>query len=132
MAKANRITEALFIERLVRTAARARNLLAPDDPGLALMDLEIEIGTYLDSAAINEHITRDVFEHIQATPALWNLHRDATQPLPKSGVSPEKRRQYVHSRLGRFVKAYLGLTSLGEALLQPSAGALIRSYTRLG
>ena len=133
MASSDELTEADFVERLVREEARSRKLVPADDPGMALMDLETEARKYLSGVRANadEHVTRELFEHIQRTPRLLKLHDLAIQP-PSSKIRPEKRRQYVHQRLGRKVKQFLGRESLGEVLVGAGSGALIRSYTRLG
>jgi hypothetical protein len=131
MATSDGLTEALFVERLLREEARSRRLVPANDPGMAMMDLESEAALYLDGVRpiADEHVTRDLFAHIQGSPRLMALHGRAIRP-PSSKIRAEKRRQYVHQRLGRFVKEYLGRRSLGEVLMPP--GALIRSYTRLG
>lgn len=133
MASDDDISDAVFVERVVLEEASRRRLVSPNDPGVALMTLEKEQEKYLDSVRgkHDEHVTRDWFAHIQATPLLLKLHERAIQP-PSSKISAEKRRQFVHQRLGRLSKQYLGLTSLGEVLLPLDSGALIRSYTRLG
>ncbi|MGA7742762.1 MAG: hypothetical protein WBP56_00245 [Polyangia bacterium] len=133
MATSDDVTEADFIEGLVLDEAWSRKLVQADDPGISLMRLKREAKKYLAPvrATADEHVTRDLFAHIQATPRLFTYHEQAIRP-PSAKVSPEKRRQYVHQRLGRFAKQYLGRKSLGEVLLPPGSGALIRSYTRLG
>lgn len=133
MATSDQVTEASLIERLVLEEASSRKLLRADDPSLALMHLENEARKYLARvrATADEHVTRDLFAHIQSTPSLLRYHEQAIRPA-SAKVRPEKRRQYVHQRLGRFTKQYLGRTALGETLVPPASGALIRSYTRLG
>jgi hypothetical protein len=133
MATSDHVTDANFVERLVVDEAWSRKLLPADDPGISLMRLESEARKYLARvrATADEHVTRDLFEHIQATQNLRTYHDQAICP-PSAKVRPEKRRQYVHQRLGRLAKQYLGRKSVGEVLVPPGSGALIRSYTRLG
>jgi hypothetical protein len=50
---------------------------------------------------------------------------------PSTGVRADKRRQFVHQRIGRFIKDYLGLVSVEEVTIPRGSDALIRGYTRL-
>jgi hypothetical protein len=75
-------------------------------------------------------VTRTVFEWLQGAPRLMKVYEAAI--APPNGVQADKRRQFVHQRVGRFIKDHLGLVSLEEVTLPRGSGALIRGYTRLG
>ena len=71
-----------------------------------------------------------MFNRIKESPSLMKVYEAAIAPLP--GIRSDKRRQFVHQRIGRFIKDYLGLVSLEEVTNPRGTDALIRGYTRLG
>ena len=46
-------------------------------------------------------------------------------------LSAEQRRQFVHQRIGRSIKEFLGRESGDEVILPRGSDTLIRSYTKL-
>jgi hypothetical protein len=127
------LTPAVTVEKLILDAASAHGLLPKHSPGAALIELMEKVVDLLKAHASRKSdpdVTRWVFEQIKDTPALLKLHTLALKP-PSRDVTPDKRKQFVHQRLGRFVKDFLGLKSGREIILPRGSDALIRSYTQL-
>lgn len=123
-------TPAAVVEELIFKKALELKLLAADDPSIAFLKLLDRTAAYLRSRKSHgEDITLEWFRAIKTTPELLALH--ATAVRPTRGITEEKRRQYVHQRIGRFVKEHLGFESVREVVLPRDAGELIRSYTKL-
>ena len=74
-------------------------------------------------------MTLVVFNKLKESPRLMKVYEAAISP-PR-GIRADKRRQFVHQRVGRFIKDYLGLVSVEEVTLPRGSDALIRGYTRL-
>jgi hypothetical protein len=121
-----------LIEKLILEEAKEHRLVPTGDAGRALASLLASVEDLLnkhDYLAQDPDVTLTVFNEIKATPRLMRQYEAAISP-PK-GVRPEKRRQFVHQRVGRFIKDYLGLVSVEERTLPRGSDALIRGYTRL-
>lgn len=127
LAKANRFTEPMMIEQLIRQAAVISGFIRPDHPEAAYAELANKIAL----AAPPEHadFTCQVFELIKSTPDLKQLYEQATKPLPSQ--SAEKRKLYVNQCLGRFCKKFIGWESDEEVTLPKGRVGLIKGYTRL-
>lgn len=67
---------------------------------------------------------------IKASTSLAKLHEETLVP-PGARITTEQRRQFVHQRIGGYVKEYLGLKSGKEVVLPRGSEALIKSYTEL-
>jgi len=138
LAKRRGVTGSRLVEELLIEAARAENLdtVDPDDPNSALDELLEQVKTIIEprrgAGALNESVILEVFNQIKASPALSKLHDAAIVPPPASGLTAESRRQFVHQRVARSIKTFLGMRSLGEVTLPRGSAALIRSYTKLG
>lgn len=127
------LTEALAVEKLIIEEAESLSLLPKGSPTGALADLVEMVRRYLDgepSLAHDQDVTRTVFDWIHTSPRCMKVYEAAI--TPPQGIRPEKRRQFVHQRVGRFIKDHLGLVSLEEVTLPRGSDALIRGYTRLG
>jgi hypothetical protein len=138
LSKLRGITESRLIEELLVEAARAAKLdtVDPDDPNSALDELLEEVKQLITprrgAGVLNESVILEVFNQIKLSPALSKLHDAAIVPPTPSGLTAESRRQFVHQRVARFVKTFLGMRSIGEVTLPRGSEALIRSYTKLG
>ncbi len=134
VAEEHGISVAILIEKLAVDEAEHLGLLPKGDPRAALVELVDEVRTLLDDKQ-NAYLARDpdvtlsVFNMILHTPRLMKLYEGAISP-PK-GVRADKRRQFVHQRIGRFIKDHLGLVSVEEVTIPRGSDALIRGYTRL-
>lgn len=124
----------LLIEKLTVDEAAVLNLLPKSDPRGALVALVDEVRKLLDEP-VNAYLAKDpdvtltVFNKIRESPRLMKVYEAAISP-PK-GIRADKRRQFVHQRIGRLIKDYLGLVSVEEVTLPRGSDALIRGYTRL-
>lgn len=128
------LTVALLIEKLAVDEAAVLGLLPKTDPRGALVVLVDEVRKLLDEPqnaylAKDPDVTLTVFNKIKDSALLMNVYEAAISP-PK-GIRADKRRQFVHQRMGRFIKDYLGLVSVEEVTLPRGSDALIRGYTRL-
>lgn len=128
------LTVALLIEKLAVDEAAVLGLLPKTDPRGALVALVDEVRKLLDEPqnsylAKDPDVTLTVFNKIKESPLLMKVYEAAISP-PK-GIRADKRRQFVHQRVGRFIKDYLGLVSVEEVTLPRGSDALIRGYTRL-
>jgi hypothetical protein len=133
IAEEHGLNEALALEKLIVDKAASLGLVQKDSPGAALVALLVSIRGHLDSTpalAKDPDVTRTVFEWLQRSPRLMKVYEAAI--APPNGVQADKRRQFVHQRVGRFIKDYLGLVSLEEVTLPRGSNSLIRGYTRLG
>lgn len=127
------LTDALAIERLIIEEAESLSLLPKGSPTSSLADLVEMVRRYLDGKPVlanDQDVTLTVFNWIRTSPRCMKVYEAAIIPPP--GVPPEKRRQFVHQRVGRFIKEHLDLVSLEEVTLPRGSEALIRGYTRLG
>lgn len=128
------LSVALLIEKLAVEEAAVLGLLPKSDPRGALVVLVDEVRKLLDEPQ-NAYLAKDpdvtlvVFNKIKESPRLMKVYEAAISP-PK-GIRADKRRQFVHQRVGRFIKDYLGLVSVEEVTLPRGSDALIRGYTRL-
>jgi hypothetical protein len=128
------LTVALLIEKLAVDEAVVLGLLPKSDPRGALVVLVDEVRKLLDEPQ-NAYIAKDpdvtlvVFNKLKESPRLMKVYEAAISP-PR-GIRADKRRQFVHQRVGRFIKDYLGLVSVEEVTLPRGSDALIRGYTRL-
>jgi hypothetical protein len=132
VAEEHGLTVAVLVEKLAIGEAEELGLLAKNDPRGSLVKLITEIGKLLDRStelARDQDVTLTVFNKIKESPRLKKLHDEALAP-PKN-IRADKRRQFVHQRLGRFIKDYLGLIPVEEVTLPRASDALIRGYTRL-
>jgi hypothetical protein len=130
------VCQSQLIEDLLREERKRANLGAdPDDPGVALEELLDDVKQLLEDRrtrnAVGPDIIKDTFADMALAPPMMKRHETAVRP-PSSGMTPERRRQYVHARIARFIKRHLGLESGDEVTLPRGSDALIRSYTRLG
>lgn len=131
------ITGSQLIEKLLIQALRAEGLFnaEPDDPNAALDELldHVKIRLTVRRAArdTNKRAIFEIFEEIRTTEPMRTLHERAIVPPVGSSLSPEARRQYVHQRIARFVKTFLGMESVKEVAVPRGSLALIRSYTEL-
>ena len=128
------LTVALLIEKLAVAEAEKLGLLPKTDPRGALVMLVDEVRKLLDEPhnaylAKDPDVTLNVFIKIKQSALLMKVYEAAISP-PK-GVRADKRKQFVHQRLGRFIKDHLGLVSVEEVTLPRGSDALIRGYTRL-
>jgi len=133
IAEWNELTDALAFEKLLLDEAEHLGLVRKNTPGGALIALLEAIREHIDgsrSLPKNPDVTLMVFIWIKTTPRLLKLYEAAISPPP--GVRADKRRQFVHQRVGRFIKDHLGLVALEEVTLPRDSEALIRGYTRLG
>jgi hypothetical protein len=132
LAEHHGITESVLLERLTIDEAARVDLIGDKDPRLAFKRLLEEIAQHLTGrgSRIDEHVTLDVFNWIKATPHLLKLHGDALKPTGRA-MTPEQRRQFVHQRIGRHIKEFLGRESDAEVILPRGSDALIKSYTKL-
>jgi hypothetical protein len=128
------LSVALLIEKLAVDEAAVLGLLPKSDPRGALVILVDEVRKLLDEPQ-NAYLAKDpdvtliVFNKIKESPRLMKVYEAAISP-PK-GVRADKRRQFVHQRVGRFIKDYLELVSVEEVTLPRGSDALIRGYTKL-
>jgi hypothetical protein len=134
VAEEHGITVALLIEKLAIDEAAELGLLPKSDTRAALVTLVDEVRKLLDDPqhaylAKDPDVTLTVFTVIKDSPRLMKVYDAALSP-PK-GIRADKRRQFVHQRVGRFIKDYLGLVSVEEVTLPRGSDALIRGYTRL-
>ena len=128
------LTQAVTVEKLILAQASELQILPKGSPSAALIALMEEVVQLLKkdgSHKSDPDVTLWVFQQIKDVPALRKLHTLALKS-PSRDVTPEKRKQFVHQRIGRFVKDYLGLKAGDEVILPRNSDALIRSYTRLG
>ena len=131
IAEEDQVTQAVSLEHLIFAEAMKRGWLRKDDSSVAFMALLDETATHLSKLqSPGEDVTLEWFRTIKADGRLRKLHETAMRP-PSAKITPEKRRQYVHQRLGRFVKEFLGYESGQEVVLARNADELIRSYTKL-
>lgn len=132
LAEERGVTESVLVEQLVVEEGQRSGMIKESDPRAAFQKLLGEIEGYLDSrrGRHDRAITLDVFNMIKDSTSLAKLHREALEP-PSAGITSEQRRQFVHQRIGRYVKEYLGLESGREVVLPRGSEALIRSYTEL-
>lgn len=134
VAEEHGLSVALLIEKLAVDEAGVLGLLPKSDPRGALVALVNEVRNLLDESQ-NAYLAKDpdvtliVFNKIKDSPRLMKVYEAAISP-PK-GITADKRRQFVHQRLGRFIKDYLGLVSVEEVTIPRGSDALIRGYTRL-
>lgn len=132
------VSESRLIEELLMEAAVAANVstVDPDDPNSALDELVEQVKELIaprrGADALNEDVILEIFNQMKQSPALSKLHDAAVVPPAMSGLTAEARRKFVHQRIARFVKTFLGMRSLGEVTLPRGSEALIRSYTKLG
>lgn len=134
VAEEHGITVALLIEKLAVDEAEGLGLLPKNDPRGALVALIDEVRKLINEPqnaylAKDPDVTLSVFNKIKDAPRLMKVYEAAISP-PK-GMRADKRRQFVHQRVGRFIKDYLGLVSVEEVTLSRGSDALIRGYTRL-
>ena len=127
-------TVAQLIERLALAEAAKVGLIPKDDPRRALVTLVDAVRHLIDEPqnaylANDPDVTLTVFNKIKNSQSLMKVYTAAI--LPPSGVTADKRRQFVHLRVGRSIKDHLGLTSVEEVTLPRGSDALIRGYTRL-
>ena len=131
------VTESRLIEELLIEALREENLLEidTDDPRAALEALLQELKIILEPSqnqrAANAAAILTTFNKIKDSPVLLKLYTAAMEVPPGVDQSAEGRRQYVHQRIARFVKTFLGMTSVREKPVPPGSIALIKSYTEL-
>jgi hypothetical protein len=132
LAEHHGLTESVLLEKLAIEEAARLDLIGDRDPRLAFRRLLDEIAEYLKGVGgrFDEHVTLQVFTWIKETPHLLKMHENAVKPVSRA-VTAEQRRQFVHQRIGRFIKEQLGCESGAEHVLARGAGALIKSYTRL-
>lgn len=128
------VSVALLIEKLTIDAAEVVGLLPKSDPRGALVVIVDEVRKLLNEPqnaqlAKDPDVTLTVFNKIKDSPRLMNVYEAAL--VPPRGVRGDKRRQFVHQRIGRFIKEYLGLVSVEEVTIPRGSDALIRGYTRL-
>lgn len=127
------LTEAITVEKLILDQAKAAGLVVGDSPSLALIALLEEVGQILDKHGglrSDPDVMLRIYDRIRATPRLARLHAAALVP-PSTDLPAEKRQQFVHQRIGRFVKDYLGLAPAEGAKSPLEKGTPRRSYTRL-
>jgi hypothetical protein len=134
LAEEHKLNIALLIEKLVLRDAEDLGLLPKSDPRAALVGLVDEVRQLLDDKqnaylAKDPDVTLTVFNMIKQLPRLMRQYEAAISP-PK-GIRADKRRQFVHQRIGRFIKDHFGLISVEEVTLPRGSDALIRGYTRL-
>jgi hypothetical protein len=134
IAEEHGITVALLIEKLAIDEAEGLGLLPKNDPRGALVALVDEVRALIDEPknaylAKDPDVTLSVFNMIKDSPRVMKVYEAAIAP-PK-GIRADKRRQFVHQRVGRFIKDYLDLVSAEEVTLPRGSDALIRGYTRL-
>jgi hypothetical protein len=132
IAEEHRMSVAMLIEKLVVDEAEALDLLPKGDPRRALVTLVNEVRNLIDGKpylAKDPDVTLSVFTIIKQSPRLMKVYEAAISP--PTGMRADKRRQFVHQRIGRFIKDYLGLVSVEEVTLPRGSDALIRGYTRL-
>ena len=132
LAQKYELTVPLLVERLIVDKADEEGMLAKGDPRKALRDLVAEVGLFLDqnpALAKDPDVTLAVFEAIRTSPGRMKTYERAV--APSKGVRADKRRQFVHQRIGRFVKDHFDLVSVEEVTLPRGSQALIRGYTRL-
>jgi hypothetical protein len=138
LAQRQGVTDSRLIENLLLEALRDTELddVDADDPNASLDSLLEQVKLFLEprrgAGALNEDVILEVFEEIRKSAALSKLHQAAIMPLLVSGLTGDGRRQFVHQRIARFTKTFLGMLSLHEVTLPRSSAALIRSYTKLG
>lgn len=134
IAEEHGVTVALLIEKLAVDEAEQLGLLPKNDPRGALLSLVDEVRNLINEPR-NAYLSKDpdvtlsVFNKIKDSPRLMKLYEAAISP--QKGMRADKRRQFVHQRVGRFIKDYLGLVSVEEVTLPRGSDALIRGYTRL-
>ena len=137
LAQRRGVTQSRLVEELLIDAARAAKLdtVDPNDPNSALEELLEQvkqmIGTRRGGGVLNEDVIFEVFSQVKHSAPLLRLHEAAMVAPANSGQPPELRRQYVHQRISRFIKTFLGMRSLREVTLPRGSDALIRSYTKL-
>lgn len=134
VAEEHGLSVALLIEKLAVDEAEELGLLPKSDRRGALVALIHEVRALLDDPqkaflARDPDVTLTVFNAIKQSPRLMKVYEAAISP--PSGVRADKRRQFVHQRVGRFIKDHLGLVSVEEVTLPRTSSALIRGYTRL-
>jgi transposase-like protein len=131
------VTASQLIEKLLKEALLAEGLLVtdPDDPNAALDELldhvKIRLTVRREARDTNRRAIFEVFEDIRTTGTLRTLRERAIVPPAGSSLSPEARQQYVHQRIARFVKTFLGMESVKEIAVPRNSPALIKSYTEL-
>lgn len=133
IAEEHGLTEALAVEKLIIEEAEHLGVAQKNTPGGALIALLAEIRKHIENTpflARDPDVTLIVFNWIKMSPRLMKIYEAAIAPPP--GVRADKRRQFVHQRVGRFIKDHLGLVSLEEMTLPRDSDALVRGYTRLG
>jgi hypothetical protein len=132
LAEHHGVTESVLLEHLTIEEAARLKLIGDKDPRIAFKRLLEEITEHLKGlgSKIDEDITLHVFNWIKETPRLLKMHEDALKPTGRA-MTPEQRRQFVHQRIGRFIKEFLGRESGDEVILPRGTEALIRSYTKL-
>lgn len=132
LAEHHGVTESVLLEQLTVEEAARLDLISDKDPRVAYRRLLDEIAEYLRGlgSRFDEHITRDVFNWIKETPRIFKMHENALKPASRA-MTAEQRRQFVHQRIGRFIKEFLGCESGAEQILPRGSDALIKSYTRL-
>jgi hypothetical protein len=138
LAQGRGISESRLIEELIAEALRGTTLsqIDLDDPNMALDALLEEVKRLLEprrqwDSLRNRSAILDVFIEIDRSPALLKLHDVAVMPPAGSGLTCDARNLYVHQRIGRFVKTFLGMRSVKEVTLPRGSETLIRSYTQL-
>lgn len=134
VAEEHGLSVALLIEKLAVDDAAELGLLPKSDQRGALVALIHEVRSVLDDRrnaflARDPDVTLTVFNMIKQSPRLMKVYEAAISP--PQGVRADKRRQFVHQRVGRFIKDHLGLVSVEEVTLPRTSSALIRGYTRL-
>lgn len=137
LAQRHGVTASQLIEKLLIEALRAEGVLDtdPEDPNAALDELldyvKIRLTPRREARDTNRRAIFEVFEEIRTTEPLTTLHARTIVPPAGSTLSPEARRQYVHQRIARFVKTFLGMESVKEIAVPRGSQALIKSYTEL-
>lgn len=122
------LTKPMMLEKLILDASVGKGFIKRNDPAVILWQLFDWI-KYESGVVENQDYTRDVFAKIQSTPKALRFWEDATKHNP--GERPEKRRQQINSRIGRFCKRLIDWESGPEVTLAKTAGMLIKGYTRL-
>lgn len=121
-------SDSTVVEHLLLDGAYKEGVIGKDDPNLAMHYLLKKVATVLDSRPKFWQTTSDVvyqmFELIRKTPRYHEVYLVAVG-------TDTKRKQYVHNRIGRYIKDHLGMESVGEVTLPRNSDALIRAYSKL-
>jgi hypothetical protein len=125
-----RVSDSFLVERLIVTEAIRVGLMNESHPSACLIRLLDLVAMEVDRIGANAtpDLTRAIAEWIPTNPDAGAAYRGALVPV---GTTPERRRQFVNQRLGRFVKEHSGRVSGEEVTLPRDAGLIIKGYTRL-